>query len=103
MATSFKKYSGITCPHGTKVFAVDGVYVRDNLDSDFCQGGNGYAYNFIPKDEIWIDDVLHVSEWPFIIYHECTESEFMKQGLSYDQAHDKAKAKEDAFRADAGF
>ena len=49
------------CPHGLKVFTVDGTQIRNNLDSDFIQG-SGYNFRFIPKGEIWMDYVLPISE-----------------------------------------
>jgi hypothetical protein len=86
------------CPHGLKVFLVDGKHVRDTYDSDFCQGGNGFAYTFVPKDEIWIDGAIGENEWHLIEFHECGEVELMRKGMSYDQAHDEIKAQEDRIR-----
>jgi hypothetical protein len=77
---------------------VDGTYVRNTWESDFSQGGNGYAFGFIPKDEIWIDACIPEEEWTYIAYHECVEVEYMKRGLTYNQAHDKAKCQEDSLR-----
>jgi hypothetical protein len=77
---------------------VDGTHVRNRHDSDFSQGGNGYAYDFVPKDEIWIDEQIDPVEWPFIAFHECEEAELMKRGMSYDDAHEHAKYAEDIFR-----
>ena len=75
------------------------MHVRNACDSDFCQGGNGYAYpDFVPKDEIWIDKCIPEEEWALIVYHECKEAEYMKGGMSYDKAHEKVKAEEDEFR-----
>ena len=87
------------CPHGLKVYLVDGKYVRDTYDSDFCQGGNGFAYPaFVPKDEIWIDAAITEAEWHLIEFHECGEVELMRRGMSYDEAHDKIKEQEDRLR-----
>jgi hypothetical protein len=94
----WKHYLGESCPHGLKIALVDGTHIRNTYDSDFSQGGNGHAYDFVPRDEIWIDEEIDRSEWPFIAFHECQEVEFMKRGLSYDEAHDRAKHIEDLFR-----
>jgi hypothetical protein len=96
----WKKYIGEACPHGRHVALVDGMHIRNTCDSDFCQGGNGFAYpNFVPKDEIWIDQCIPEEEWALIVFHECMEAEYMeKGGMSYDKAHERVKAEEDAFR-----
>jgi len=88
----WKQYVGHDCPHGLSVYVVDGFHVRDKFDSDFSQGGNGYRYSWIPKNEIWIDGHLSEGEWPIIEYHECREVEFMKAGMSYDSAHKRPNA-----------
>ena len=95
---SWKHPFGEACPHGRHIMLVDGTHVRNKHDSDFSQGGNGYAYDFVPKDEIWIDEQIDPVEWPFIAFHECEEAELMEGGMSYDKAHDKVKYAEDIFR-----
>lgn len=87
------------CPHGRKIFLVDGTHVRDRHDSDFCQGGNGYRYLFIPRGELWVDACIPAEEWELVAAHECEEAELMMRGMPYDQAHARAKRLEDAARA----
>jgi len=87
----WKHFTGLACPHGRKIYAVSGLYVRNKWDSDFDQGGNGYRYPFIPKKEIWIDSKNDLAEWPYILFHECREIESMAGGASYDRAHAGAK------------
>ena len=94
----WKKYLGEDCPHGLRIVLVDGAHVRNTWESDFSQGGNGYAFGFIPRTEIWIDRNIGEEEWPFIAYHECVEVEAMKKGLTYNQAHMFAKGREDRYR-----
>lgn len=85
---------------GVKVWAVNGKLVRDRFNSDFSQGGHGYVYPWIPKGEIWIDEVLSLDEVPYVVEHERFERKLMKErGLSYDEAHELAKAREDWMRA----
>lgn len=86
------------CPHGLEIVLVDGTYVRDHYDSDFSQGGNGYRYEWIPRNEIWIDCQISEVERPFIAYHECHEAYLMRRGWSYSRAHDEAKRREDRLR-----
>lgn len=89
---------GVTCSHGLKVFLVDGMHVRNHFDSDYDQGGNGFRYKFIPKDEIWVDMHEPRAEIPLVVQHECSESEKMRSGESYDKAHGEAKRAEDSVR-----
>jgi hypothetical protein len=72
------------------VWLVDGKYVRDNIDIDFTEGGNSCRFEFIPDDEIWIDDTLDEYEWNDTISHELLERYMMSKGDTYDLAHNKA-------------
>lgn len=94
----WKKPLGEACPHGLHIFIVDGSRIRNLHDSDFDQGGNGYAYTFVPKKEIWIDSHVPSSERPYVAFHECHEADDMKHGKSYDNAHVAAKKLEDKMR-----
>jgi hypothetical protein len=95
---SWKTYMGEACPHGLVLVMVDGTHVRNHYDSDFVQGGNGCRYDFIPKNELWIDDSLPEVEIPLVAFHECHEAELMRQGWTYCRAHDRAKLLEDRVR-----
>ncbi len=87
-----------TLPDGTKVYVVDGKYVRDNIHSDFAQGGNEMAYpEYVPKGEVWIEKGLE-AEFGHIIKHEVGERNLMKKGDDYLTAHEKVKAIEDSER-----
>jgi len=98
----WKLYIGEACPHGLHVALVDGTHVRDAYDSDFSQGGNGFRYSFIPKDEIWLDAAIPEVEWPLVAFHECRESELIRRGWPYGRAHNRAKLLEDRFRRRGG-
>jgi hypothetical protein len=80
------------------VWLVDGKYVRDNIDLDFTEGGNGCRFEFIPDSEIWIDDTLDQAEWNDTISHELLERYMMSKGDTYDTGHDKANILEGAER-----
>jgi hypothetical protein len=95
---SWKHYTGEACPHGRHIVLVDGTYVRNHYDSDFSQGGNGHAYPFVPKSEIWVDAITPEGEIALVTFHECEEFELMDRGMTYDRAHDRVKAQEDVFR-----
>lgn len=77
------------------VYLVNGKEIRDNFKTDFTQGGNGYAYKWVPKNEIWIEDGLDDSEIPFVVLHELTEAKLMEnKKLTYDEAHILASKEE---------
>ncbi|MFH0711733.1 MAG: hypothetical protein V1889_01105 [archaeon] len=38
-----------------KVWIVDGVYVRRNIDEEFTNCGQHFEFKFIPRNEFWID------------------------------------------------
>jgi len=67
-----------------KIWVVRGDLVRSLFDLDFNQGGHGLVYNFIPKNEIWVDDDLYKKETPFVLIHELHEILLMKKGWKYD-------------------
>ncbi len=95
----WKDYLNESCPHGLHVVLVDGTLVRNTYDSDFCQGGNGFAYpDFVPRNEIWVDNCTPPAERAFVAFHECVEAELMRHGATYDQAHQEAKRLEDEWR-----
>ena len=85
---------------GYRVLVVDGRFVRDHIDIDFVLGGNGYRYpDFIPKDEIWIDDAVARRELVVTMVHEIAEAELMRQGKPYEEAHEIANVYERRARA----
>lgn len=75
---------------GVEIWLVDGRLVRSVLEIGFVQGGHYCVYNFVPKNEVWIDNDVLVKERPFVILHELYERGLMKKGLTYSQAHRQA-------------
>lgn len=73
-----------------KIWLVDGELVRDFWYIDFTAGGHDLVYNWIPKQEIWIDDDLEEEEIHFVLLHEYVERNFMFNGDDYSTAHKKA-------------
>ena len=67
-----------------KVWIVNGEAVRDLFFLDFTEGGHGFVYPFIPKDEVWIDDDIEPDEIKFVLLHELHERNLMKKGWCYD-------------------
>jgi hypothetical protein len=80
------------------IWVVDGAKVRKDLDVDFTEGGHDLVYGFVPKNEIWIDDDLLASERIYILDHEYFEREKMKEGMPYENAHNRASFFERAMR-----
>jgi len=84
-----KKLLGTTVD-GKKVWLVDGNAVRSKYDVNFTEGGHHFRYDYIPEDEIWIDDDLVPSERPYVVAHESIEERVMrKYGVPYKRAHEE--------------
>lgn len=86
--------------NGLAIYLVSGEKVRNEIDLDFTAGGSEAAYpNYIPKNEIWLDDALHVLDRIATIFHEIVERNLMLyRGIDYDDAHDTALKRELEFR-----
>lgn len=78
--------------NGVKVWEVDGRLVRSGFNIDFTQGGHEYVYEFVPQNEVWVDDDVAYKEWGFVIVHELHERNQMEQGMPYDDAHAESSA-----------
>lgn len=75
---------------GLSVWIVDGRLVRSVFDIDFTEGGHDYVYEFVPQNEVWIDNDLEEIERPYVLLHELHERNLMAKGWSYDNAHEDA-------------
>lgn len=72
------------------VWLVDGRLVRSVFNIEFTEGGHDQVYNFVPVNEVWIDNDIIVEERPYVILHELYERGLMTDGLPYKQAHRRA-------------
>ncbi len=73
------------------IFLIDGNQVRTIYDIEFTEGGHDFVYNYVPKNEVWIDNDLSQSERKYVILHELFERSLMKnKKMSYNNAHNKA-------------
>ncbi len=72
------------------VWIVDGRLVRSVFDIDFTEGGHDYVYEYIPMDELWIDNDMGDDERPYVLLHELHERKLMARGWDYDRAHEDA-------------
>ncbi|MGA3245188.1 MAG: hypothetical protein ABSE41_11260 [Bacteroidota bacterium] len=76
-----------TLESGVKVWIVDGRLVRSVFDVDFTEGGHDHVYEFVPHDEVWIDNDLEEIERPYVLLHELHERNLMAKGWPYSKAH----------------
>jgi len=75
---------------GVSVWIVDGRLVRSVFDIDFTAGGHDYVYEFVPENEVWIDDDIAENERGYVLLHELHERNRMATGWTYDKAHDES-------------
>lgn len=73
--------------NGVSVWIVNGRLVRSAFDIDFTEGGHDYVYEFVPENEVWIDDAIFELERSYILLHELHERNLMTRGLPYNKAH----------------
>jgi hypothetical protein len=69
------------------VWIVNGRLVRSTFDIDFTAGGHDYVYEFVPENEVWIDDAIIEQERPYVLLHELHERNRMSAGWPYSKAH----------------
>ena len=73
--------------NGVSVWIVNGRLVRSVFDIDFTEGGHDYVYEFVPQNEVWIDDAIVEDERPYVLLHELHERNRMAGGWAYNKAH----------------
>lgn len=84
--------------NGVKVWFVKGRLVRSTYDVEFTEGGHDYVYEFVPQNEVWIDDDIHEEERGVVLFHELHERNLMAKGMDYDTAHEDSSRLEKRFR-----
>lgn len=67
-----------------KIWLVNGRLVRNYFYVDFTEGGHDLVYDFVPNNEVWLDDDLDPREIRITLLHEIAERNLMKEGLAYD-------------------
>lgn len=73
---------------GLYIWSIDGNLVRTLFFIDFTEGGHHFVYDFVPLNEIWIDNDLLPEEIPFVLLHELHERKLMKKlDWKYPRAH----------------
>ncbi len=76
-----------TLANGVSVWIVNGRLVRSTFDIDFTEGGHDYVYEFVPGNEVWIDDDIEEKERGYVLLHELHERNRMADGWPYNKAH----------------
>jgi hypothetical protein len=76
--------------NGVTVWVVNGRLVRSAFDIDFTEGGHDHVYEFVPENEVWIDDAIEEEERGFVLLHELHERNQMEKGMPYSQAHQES-------------
>lgn len=73
-----------------KVYIVDGDLIKIHCNMDFVEGSNFRAADYVPGNQIWLDNNIDIHDWAFLLFHESVELLHMKTGIPYNQAHDIA-------------
>jgi hypothetical protein len=89
------KLRQIGAVQGVAIWLVNGKAVRDHLFQEFTEGGHDLVYDWIPKNEVWLDDTVVLAERKLVLQHELHERKLMNQGMEYEQAHGRALRVED--------
>ncbi len=69
------------------VHVINGRAVRDLYYIEFTEGGHHFVYDFVPENEVWLDDDLSAHERDYVLVHELHERYLMALGQDYDPAH----------------
>ncbi len=83
---------------GLTVWIVDGRLVRSVFNIEFTEGGHEHVYEFVPEDEVWIENDVGKAERPYVLLHELHERNLMEQGQDYDSAHEESSELEHYYR-----
>lgn len=76
-----------TLENGVVVWIVDGRLIRSAFNIEFTEGGHDKVYEFVPDNEVWIDDDLTFKERRLVLLHELHERNLMESGWPYSRAH----------------
>ena len=75
---------------GLSVWIVNGRLVRSVFDIDFTAGGHEHVYEFVPQNEVWIDNDIEENERGYILLHELHERNLMAKSWTYEKAHEES-------------
>ena len=72
------------------VWLVDGALIRKEINENFVKCAGNNQFNFVPKNELWIDEDLDPKEYHYFIDRFIYEQELMDSGKNYAKADKKA-------------
>ncbi|TRZ52289.1 hypothetical protein D4R99_03030 [bacterium] len=98
LAKIHKKKLDEWCTDYLTVWIVDGEMVRNLYMVGYGYGGHDLVYDFVPKNEIWLEEVLTHGDRKFILLHEMHERNLMHNGKDYKHAHEGATIIEERYR-----
>ncbi|MBI4116480.1 hypothetical protein HY449_01930 [Candidatus Pacearchaeota archaeon] len=75
---------------GFKIWYVNGYWIRKNLDPAFTNFGGHRHFEFIPKDELWIDKENGRTEAHYFIENFLAIQRELKKGETYPEAVETA-------------
>jgi len=73
--------------NGISVWIINGRLVRSVFDIDFTAGGHDHVYEYVPNNEVWIDNDVEEQERGYVLLHELHERKKMAEGWPYSKAH----------------
>lgn len=73
-----------------QIWIINGELVRDLFFIDFTEGGHHFVYDFVPVNEVWLDNDLVPAEREFVLLHELHERYLMFTGWTYVHAHNSS-------------
>jgi hypothetical protein len=65
------------------IWLVDGASLRKNVNENFVEYGDNNLFDFIPKNQLWIDQDLDPKEYHYFIERFVYENELLSSGVSY--------------------
>jgi hypothetical protein len=91
---------------GITVWVVDGYYIRQRMDINFNNFGQHYKFDYIPKNEFWLDrqaprshsGQARKSEEKYFIEHLLAEHKLMAEDKDYNDALDEGDRVEQELR-----
>ena len=72
------------------VWLVDGALIRKEINENFVKSADNNQFNFVPKNELWIDEDLDPKEYRYFIDRFIYEQGLMDSGKNYATANKKA-------------
>lgn len=71
------------------IWLVDGASIRKDINENFVECGGNDQYDFIPKDQFWIDRDLDPKEYHYFIDRFIYETDLLNSGKCYREASKK--------------